>query len=120
MSPEMATALTQRQTLIESRALALVQKAVDTNEPWLKRLGSPPSKESAHRLWLHEVRTVAAYRDRYQVDGRSALGVPRTEAKKVDAARANQAIRRARALVEVATGKAGRGRVVESKVRAIG
>ena len=52
--------------------------------------------------WLHEVRTVAAYRDRYQVEGRSALGEPRTEAQKLDAARAEQAIRRARAIAEEA------------------
>ncbi|CUR58092.1 TraA-like transfer protein [metagenome] len=120
MSPEMASALTERQTLIESRALALAQEAVDTNEPWLKRLGTPRSKGSARGRWLHEVRTVAAYRDRYQVDGRSALGVPRTEAQKLDAARARQAIRRARALVEEAAGEDGRSPVVESRGRAIG
>ncbi len=120
MSPEMAAALTQRQTLIESRALALAQKAVDANEPWLKRLGTPPSKGSTRRRWFHEAKTIAAYRDRYQVDGRSALGEPRTEAQKLDAARAEQAIRRARALAEEAAGEDGRSSVAESRGRAIG
>ena len=119
-SPEMAAALTQRRTLIESRALALAQTAVNTSEPWLKRLGTPPSKGSAHRRWLHEVRTVAAYRDRYQVDGRSAFGEPHTKAQKLDAARAGQAIRRARVLAEEAAGEDGRSPVVESRGRAIG
>lgn len=120
MSPEMATALTQRQALIESRALALAQTAVDTNEAWLTRLGTPPSKGLVRRRWQYEVRTIAAYRDRYQVDGRSALGEPRTEAQKLDAARAEQAIRRARALAEEAAGEDGRSPAVESRGRAIG
>lgn len=120
MSPEMAAALTDRQTLMESRAIALAESAVDANEPWLKRLGTPPSKGSARRRWLYEVRTIAAYRDRYQVDGRSALGEARIEAQKLDAARAEQAIRRARALAEEAAGEDGRSPVVESRGRAIG
>jgi DNA-binding protein YbaB len=39
---------------------------------------------------------VAAYRDRYRVDDRLALGEPRTSAQDLDAARARRAIRRAR------------------------
>ena len=120
MSPEMAAALAERQALMESRALALAQYAIDANEPWLSRLGASPSKGSAHRRWLYEIRTVAAYRDRYQVEGRSALGEPRTEAQKVDAARADQAIRRARALAEEAPGEDRRSPVLESRRRAIG
>ena len=100
MAPEMMTALTERQTLMESRAAALAEKAVEAEEPWLRRLGTPPTTQAARSQWLNEVSTVAAYRDRYRVDGGRALGECRTEAQKLDAARARQAIRRARAIAE--------------------
>ena len=121
MNPEMTAALTERQNLIESRAIALAQKAIDTNEPWLKRMGTPPSNGLARRRWLHEVRTVAAYRDRYQSDGRSALGDPRTTAQKFDAARAEQAIRRARSISDqTTTDQDGRSSRVAPTGRVIG
>ena len=100
MSPEMITALTQRQTLMESRAIALAANAVETGEQWLESLGTPPEVAAARTRWLNEVRIVAAYRDRYRVDGRRAVGELRTAAQKLDAARAQQAIRRARAVVD--------------------
>ena len=43
MTDEMATALRERQELIEFRALALAEAAVERGEPWLKRLGEPPA-----------------------------------------------------------------------------
>jgi hypothetical protein len=70
------------------------------NEPWLKRLGTPPKAGPARGRWLDEVRTVTAYRDRYQVDTSSALDEPRTEAQKLDAAHAQPAIRRARVIAQ--------------------
>ena len=100
MSPEMMTALAERQTLMESRAVALAANAVEADEPWLRRLGTPPTTGAARSRWLKEVSTVAAYRDRYRVDGGCDLGECRTEAQKLDAARARQAIRRARAIAE--------------------
>jgi hypothetical protein len=111
MSQEMSTALHARQTLMESRAAALADKVVEADEPWLKRLGTPPNADAARARWLDEVRTVAAYRDRYQVDTSSALGDPRSEAQKLDAAHAQQAIRRARVIVpqEQAAGSAYSG-----------
>ena len=51
------------------------------------------------------MRTVAAYRDRYKVEGHRVLGEPRNEAQKLDAARAEQAIRRARAIAEEAANR---------------
>jgi hypothetical protein len=65
ISEEMATALWERQNLIEVRALALAESAVERGEPWLKRLGEPPVKPGTRQRWLREVRTVSAYRDRY-------------------------------------------------------
>jgi conjugative relaxase-like TrwC/TraI family protein len=100
MTLEMSTALRARQTLLEARATALADKAVESDEPWLKRLGTPPSTDAGRTRWLNQVRTVAAYRDRYQVDTSSALDEPRTEAQRLDAAQAQQAIRRARAILQ--------------------
>jgi hypothetical protein len=121
MSEEMARALAERADLLEERAITLAEQAVESKAPWLSRLGSVPTTAAARRRWLHEVRTVAAYRDRYPVEGRRALGEPRTEAQKLDAARAEQAVRRARAIAEeVATVEDERSRTFEQRGRAIG
>jgi conjugative relaxase-like TrwC/TraI family protein len=98
MSQEMSTALVARQTLMEARAMALAMQAVEADETWLKRLGTPPVTDAARGRWLKHVRTVVAYRDRYQVDTSSTLDDPRTEAQKFDAAKAREAISRARAI----------------------
>lgn len=121
MSQEMANALSEREALMESRALALAKEAFESEAPWLKRLGAAPTDGVALRRWLHEARTVAAYRDRYLVDGRGALGEPRSEAQRFDAARAEQAIRRARTIAEGAAGaQDGRSWSVAQPGRAIG
>lgn len=118
---DMEKALTERHDLMESRALTLADQAVESKARWLKRLGAPPRSDAARGRWLHEVRTVAAYRDRYGVEERSALGELRSEAQKLDAARAEQAIRRARAICEeAATAEEGRSRAVGQGGRAIG
>jgi conjugative relaxase-like TrwC/TraI family protein len=120
MTEEMATALRERQELVEARALALAEAAVERGEPWLKRLGEPPADSSARQGWLHELRTVAAYRDRYRVDGGTALGdAPRTDAQKLDAARAERAIRSARAIAESATARSPQPRAVTASGPAI-
>ena len=121
MSPEMAKVLGELADLMEGRAMTLAERAVEDQAPWLKRLGTPPTTATARRRWLHEVRTVAAYRDRYKVEGRRALGEPQNEAQKLDAARAEQAIRRARAIAEdAANAQDGRSRALEARGRAIG
>ena len=120
MSAEMKTALTQRHALIESRARALAEDAVERNEPWLLRLGTPPSVDAARRAWLDEATTVAAYRDRYQVSGRSPFGdEPRSDAQVLDAVRARRAIRRARAIAEGSAGHSERTLAVTPESRAI-
>jgi conjugative relaxase-like TrwC/TraI family protein len=108
MSREMSTALTVRQALMEARAMALAVHAVKADEPWLKRFGTPPKADTARGRWLDEVRTVAAYRDRHHVDTYSTLDEPRSEAQKLDAARAQQAIRRARAIAKFEVAPGGR------------
>jgi conjugative relaxase-like TrwC/TraI family protein len=114
MSEPMAKVLGQLTDLMEGRAMTLAEDAVECKVPWLKRLGAVPTTEVARRRWLYEVRTVAAYRDRYDVDGRRVLGEPRNVAQKLDAARAEQAIRRARTISEEAANTQGeRSRAVE-------
>ncbi len=121
MSPEMAKVLGELADLMEGRAMTLAERAVENKASWLKRLGTPPTTATTRRRWLREVRTVAAYRDRYKVEGRRALGAPANEAQKLDAARAEQAIRRARAIAEdAANAQDGRRRALEARGRAIG
>lgn len=51
--------------------------------------------------WLRAASVVAAYRDRYDIDSSSALGAESgTDAQRLDAARARQAIRRAAAIAD--------------------
>jgi conjugative relaxase-like TrwC/TraI family protein len=97
MARDMADALRERAHLIEDRALALAASAVETDAGWLNRLGPAPDDDAERRRWMREVATVAAYRDRYGISARSALGEePVTAAQRRDAGRAEQAIRRAR------------------------
>jgi hypothetical protein len=100
MTPEMSTALAQRQRLIESRAVALATHAVDAEETWLDAMGTPPTTHAARNRWMIEIGIVAAYRDRYRVDGPRTLGEYRTQAQKLDATRARQAIRRAQRIAD--------------------
>ena len=60
--------------------------------------------------WIRAVRTVAAYRDRYGIEGRTPLGTRHaTDTQRRDAARANAAIRRAEAIARE-TAETGAGR----------
>lgn len=103
MARDMADALRERAHLIEGRALELAASAVETDAAWLKRLGPAPEDGAERRRWMCEVATVAAYRDRYAISARSALGEePATLAQRRDAGRAEQAIRRARAISRAA------------------
>ncbi len=119
MSEPMAKVLGQLTDLMEGRAMTLAEEAVECKEPWLKRLGAVPMTEFARRRWLYEVRTVAAYRHRYDVDGRRVLGEPKNVAQKLDAARAEQAIRRARRISEEAANAQDGRRAVERQGRAL-
>jgi hypothetical protein len=65
--PDLQQALTERAALIEQRAEALVSRAIATHEPWIARLGSPPTDPGEHLVWERAASTVAAYRDRHGV-----------------------------------------------------
>ncbi len=93
MSPEMRQALNERRELIEQRADALVDQAVDEAADWVQPLF--PQRQNEHMMtgWRRRARVIAAYRDRYQVSSSDPLGpVPERTAQKIDYARAQAAV----------------------------
>lgn len=93
MSPDMRQALNERRELIEQRADALVDQAVDESADWVQPLLPERQDEKTMTGWRRLARVVAAYRDRHQVTGRHRLGpVPKRAAQKIDYARAQAAI----------------------------
>lgn len=104
MNPNMRQALTERQTLIEQRATALLDTAIASGEPWTERLGPKPDEPREQAAWLASARTIAAYRDRYQITGNMPLGAPPAPvAQKIDVARARAALDRTLQLATRAT-----------------
>src|SRR5690625_2052913 len=102
-SPDMRRALNERSKLIEQRADAVLDSALADNG-WVASLGPVPEEPKALSVWAQQARVVAAYRDRYQIDGATPLGpVPEKIAQKIDRARAESAIARIRQLVQPAT-----------------
>ena len=96
--PEMHQALTEREALIEQRAGTLLTHALDEGEPWTAALGPRPEGAAAAR-WRECGRIVAAYRDRYQITDDTPLGPEAgSDAQKIDAARAETALKRAKQL----------------------
>lgn len=98
MADDMLTALTERENLMEARARTLADEAHERHDPWLKKLGNTPQEPDQRDEWLTAASTVAAYRDRWHIEGRGILGHPTNEPQKREAAHARQAIRQARAL----------------------
>ncbi|MES6118671.1 TrwC relaxase, partial [Cutibacterium acnes] len=74
--------------------------ALTDKEPWTGKLGTPPKDEKKHAAWWRAARTIAAYRDRYQVtDNRNPLGpAAESTSQTVEAARARAALNRARSI----------------------
>jgi hypothetical protein len=95
---DMRQALTERQELIERRAATLLDTAIAAHEPWTALLGPKPDEPGKQAAWLTAARTIAAYRDRYQItDDQHPLGPePQdvTVKQKIDAARARSALAR--------------------------
>ncbi|GAA3539060.1 MobF family relaxase [Nocardioides daeguensis] len=107
MEEEMALALRERARLIERRTQELVEAEVDSAGPWVAKVGPGPDEPAERARWLRELGAIAAYRARYGITSRRLLGEePTTEAQRTDAARAEQAVRRARAVAR----EAGRSR----------
>ena len=100
MTEDMRRALDERRDLIEQRADAILTSALTDKAPWTTRLGPVPKDKKQKAAWRRAARTVAAYRDRYQIiDDRTPLGPePQTTRQKIDAARAQAALNNARAI----------------------
>ncbi|MFS2282061.1 MobF family relaxase [Microbacterium sp. OR21] len=100
MAGEMRQALNERRDLIEQRADAALHSALADKEPWTAKLGTEPKEKKQHEAWRRAARTIAAYRDRYQVtDNRTPFGpAPESTSQKIDAARARAALNRARSI----------------------
>ncbi|WP_396290676.1 MobF family relaxase [Curtobacterium sp. KT1] len=97
--PEMHHALTERQELIERRAAAVLDRDLDEGEPWTGALGKQPTDARTAQRWRRYGQVVAAYRDRYQITDDQPLGtVSGSDAQKIDAARADAALHRAKQL----------------------
>ncbi|MGN6250270.1 MAG: MobF family relaxase [Marmoricola sp.] len=74
MADDMRQALDDRRDLIEQRARSLAAGAVDAKAAWVRRIGGPPLDRRERQRWHHALQTVAAYRDRYCIEGSSPLG----------------------------------------------
>ncbi len=89
MAGDMRHALDERRELIEQRADAVLDTALDQGDAWITTLGTPPRVAAQRRAWRQQAVTVAAYRDRYGMTNDTPLGVPpASTAQKIDAARA--------------------------------
>lgn len=114
MGDDERVALRERAMLIEQRADALVAEAVESSAAWIAELGTEPADPQLAALWRREARTVAAYRDTYDISDVSTLGLIGDDAwQRADAARARAAILRAQQL-------AARAAEPESTVSAVG
>jgi hypothetical protein len=72
--PDMARALSERDHAMEQRARSLAEAAIAAGHLWLRPFGSPPNAPGKRERWLREVSTVAAYRDRWHIEGERPLG----------------------------------------------
>lgn len=92
-------ALTERQELIERRAAAVLDRDLGEGEPWTGALGKQPTDARTAQRWRRFGQVVAAYRDRYQITDDHPLGTGAgSDAQKIDAARADAALHRAKQL----------------------
>ena len=72
--PDMARALAERDHAMEERARSLAEEAITAGHSWVRAVGAPPSGAAQADRWLREVSTVAAYRDRWHIEGRRPVG----------------------------------------------
>ena len=92
----MRRTLSELGDLIEQRANALTEHAIQQNQPWIASLGPTPSDPAPRAAWQQQIRTVAAYRDRYRLNGTDPLGqAPSSQGQRLDHQRAALAARRA-------------------------
>ena len=116
MSAEDRQAIDERQELIESRARALADSAIDSGAAWARRVCGRPEGGRDGDRWMDAITTVAAYRDRYKVSSVLPVGGGAdSDAQRADRQRALRAVR-----VAGANGAIGRGPVpVAASARAV-
>jgi hypothetical protein len=112
MTEQMRQALDERSDLIESRANAVLDEALLGGASWTRSLGAVQRGQKP-TSWRQHARTVAAYRDRYEIVGTRALGAaPQTETQRRDAAQARSALGAAKRIAEeqdtLTTSRSGR------------
>ncbi len=66
---DMARGLHERAEAVHRRARELAARAIDQNPLWLRQLGARPSDPLSRERWLEAVKTIAAYRERWNIDG---------------------------------------------------
>jgi hypothetical protein len=90
----------ERTALERERArTTIAETAITAREPWTRALGPTPLDVHQRWNWVAQVRTVAAYRDRYHITDTTPLGTERGgDNQHADAQRAHAAIRTARQL----------------------
>jgi hypothetical protein len=71
---DLARALAERGQAMEERAWTLAVQAIESRESWVKSLGTRPKDPDPLNDWLHEVSSVAAYRDHWRIEGQRPLG----------------------------------------------
>lgn len=105
---EMRHTLDERRDLIERRADALLDAAIDSDATWLRTLGQPPTNPASLDEWRRHAHRRRRYRDRDQVNPDDPLGVMTgSYAQQLDAKYARQAIQFAqRATAEPTTPEA--------------
>ena len=73
---QLSRALGERSTAIERRASSVLRQDMKARAAWLRQLPPAPGTVDPTDLaqWLAVARAVAAYRDRWQITGDTALG----------------------------------------------
>jgi len=108
---DMARALDERDQAMERRARELADQAIERDQVWVRRLGTPPSDPAAREAWSRAVSTVAAYRDRWGVGADHRPLGPESAVKTIEAVGHRK---RAQAAVERALRLAGHPPVIRS------
>jgi conjugative relaxase-like TrwC/TraI family protein len=65
---DMARGLQERAGALQRRACELTERAIDQNPLWLRQLGVRPCDRLAAERWLEAVKTIAAYRERWNIE----------------------------------------------------
>ena len=102
--PDMVLALEDRRRLLEQRARTLSLAALEQRQPWALELGRPSADPARREEWLSRLDTVAAYRERWNVDAGAVLGEePRSHEQATQRQSAQDAVSTALAIANPAS-----------------